>query len=233
MSKIFAVILARGGSKGLKKKNIKKLNGVTLLERTINDAKKSKYINRIIVSTEDLEIKSLATDLKVDVMERSHKLSGDFVTSEDVLKDIAEKLYSEDQLPDIFVYLQLTEPFRPKDIIDKCIESLLDNPYVDSAFAGFITHKNYWIENNNNIRKISPVLESFKPRQQKQPVFREDTGIALASRGKVFLSGRRIGDNPKIIPYSSLHSTIDIHTKNDLEFAELIEDFILKVDKNS
>ncbi len=228
MSKIFAVILARGGSKGLKKKNIKKLNGITLLERTINDAKKSKYINKIIVSTEDPDIKALSSKLKVEVMERSHHLSGDFITSEEVLKDIAQKLYAKDKLPDIFVYLQLTEPFRPKNIIDKCIKSLLDDPSLDSAFAGFMTHKNYWIESNNIVKKISPVLESSKPRQQKNPVFREDTGIALASRANVFLSGRRIGDNPKIIPYSSFHSTIDIHSKDDFEFAELIEDFILK-----
>ena len=59
MKKIFTIILARGGSKGLKRKNIKKLNGISLLERTINDAKSSKYINKIIVSTEDKEIKKL------------------------------------------------------------------------------------------------------------------------------------------------------------------------------
>lgn len=229
MKNIYAIILARGGSKGLKKKNIRNLNGISLLERTINQAKRSKYINKIIVSTEDPDIKCQALDLKVNINDRSLNLSGDQTTSEEVLLKIAKELEYKNDLPDIFVYLQLTEPFRPKNIIDECIECLLNDTRFDSAFAGYKTHKNYWIEGENKeIKKISPNAESSKPRQEKKPVFREDTGIALAVRSKVFLSGKRIGDKPKIIPYESLHSIIDIHTQKDLDFAEFIEDFILK-----
>lgn len=227
MKKVFAIILARGGSRGLKKKNIKNLNGISLLERSINHAKQSKYISKIIVSTEDSEIKSLSIKLGAYVLDRERDLSKDHTTSDEVLQKIAQELEFKNDLPEIFVYLQLTEPFRPKNIIDKCISSLLNNPEIDSAFAGYKTHKNYWIEENNNIKQISPLKESSKPRQKKLPVFREDTGIALAVRPKVFLSGKRIGNKPAIIPYETLHSTIDIHTQKDLDFAELIEEFIL------
>ena len=55
-------------------------------------------------------------------------------------------------------------------------------------------------------------------------------GLALAVTPEVFLSGRRIGDNPKIIPYDTFHSTIDIHTEKDLSFAELIETFIYETE---
>ena len=90
MKNIYAIILARGGSKGLKKKNIKKLNGISLLERTINDAKSSKYINKIIISTEDYDIKKQALDLKVCVLDRKIELSDDFITSDEVLKNVAK-----------------------------------------------------------------------------------------------------------------------------------------------
>ena len=230
MKKIYAIILARGGSKGLNRKNIKKLNGISLLERTINDAKGSKFINKIIVSTEDQEIRAIAQNLDVDVMLRPNYLSKDNTTSDEVLQNIAEELKLNNDLPDIFVYLQLTEPFRPKKIIDNCIESLLNNPSLDSVFAGFVSHKNYWIKMNDQFVRISPAQESSIPRQNKKPVFREDTGLALAVKPEVFLSGRRIGDYPKIIPYDSFHSTIDIHTEIDLNFAELIEPFLLETE---
>ncbi len=231
MNNIYAILLARGGSKGLKKKNIAKLNGISLLERTINDAKNSKFINKIILSTDDEEIKKQALMLDVHVFDREENLSNDLATSDSVLQNIAKKLLEMNDMPDIFVYLQITEPFRPLGIIDRCIESLLKNHSKDSAFAAYLMHKNFWvIDEEEKPRKITPQDQSSIPRQHKKPILREDTGIALAARPQVFLSGRRIGDNPEIITYDSYHSVIDIHTKKDLEFAELIEEFLLKME---
>ncbi len=227
MNNIYAILLARGGSKGLIKKNIAKLNGISLLERTIKDAKNSKFINKIIVSTDNEEIKKQALMLDVIVFDREEYLADDLASSDSVLQNIANKLLSQKDLPELFVYLQITEPFRPRDIIDKCIESLLIDDSKDSAFAAFSTHKNYWMIHENKPYKITPEEESSVPRQFKKPILREDTGIALAARPEVFLSGRRIGDNPKIITYDSYHSVIDIHSKKDLEFAEVIEEFLL------
>ena len=231
MNNIYAVLLARGGSKGLKRKNIAKLNGISLLERTINDAKNSKFINKIIVSTDDEEIKKQALMLDVNVFDREEYLSNDLATSDSVLQNIANKLNEMKDLPDLFVYLQITEPFRPSGIIDRCIQSLLIDDSKDSAFAAFAMHKNFWVINEEKPYKITPQEQSSIPRQHKRPILREDTGIALAARPEVFLSGRRIGDNPEIITYDSYHSIIDIHTKKDLEFAEFIEEFLLTNEK--
>ena len=102
MNNIYAVLLARGGSKGLKRKNIAKLNGISLLERTINDAKNSKFINKIIVSTDDEEIKKQALMLDVNVFDREEYLSNDLATSDSVLQNIANKLNEMKDLPDLF-----------------------------------------------------------------------------------------------------------------------------------
>jgi len=222
---VCAIILARSGSKGLKNKNLRDLDGKPLISFTINDAKKSKYINKIIVSTDSKEIAKVANEYGAETpFLRPRELSSDLVTSEESLRHALTFLNEqENYFPDIVLYLQITEPFRPKNIIDDCIECMLDNDELDSVFAGHIKHKNYWEEKNGNFIRISRSSQSALPRQIKNPVFREDTGIALATKSRVVLSGLRIGKNVKIIPYESDFGFIDIHSSFDLQLSNLIK----------
>ena len=109
--------------------------------------------------------------------------------------------------------------------MDQCIEALINHSHFDSAFAAFETHKNYWSGSPSTPHLLSTPFTSETPRQSKPPIYREDTGIALAVRPHVWLEGNRIGSSPCIVPYSSFHSVIDIHTIADLQFAEHIECF--------
>ena len=222
---VCAIILARSGSKGLKNKNLRDLDGKPLISYTINDAKKSKYIDKIIVSTDSEEIAKVANEFGAETpFLRPKELSSDMTTSEESLKHALTYLNEkENYFPDIILYLQITEPFRPKNIIDDCIECMLDNNDLDSVFAGHIKHKNYWEEKNGRFIRISKSSQSALPRQVKTPVLREDTGIALATKSSVILSGLRIGKNVKIIPYESDFGFIDIHSSFDLQLSNLIK----------
>jgi CMP-N,N'-diacetyllegionaminic acid synthase len=225
--KVVSIILARKGSKGLKNKNIVNLAGRPLIFYTIEASKLSKYISRTIVSTDSNKIKSVAKSCGAEVpFIRPKEYSKDQSTSEEALYHCINWLKKNENFrPDIVVYLQITDPFRQVEMIDKCVEKLISNPKLDSVFMGLKKHKNYWRKVNNKYVRIADDIDSGAPRQSKEPLYREDTGIALATRTHVIEEGKRIGKNIEIIPYSQEIDFIDIHSKFDLWLSKkIIED---------
>ena len=218
--KIPCFILVRKNSKGIKNKNLKKINHLRLIEITIKYLKKSKYLDDIVISTDDRTIADISEFNKCfTIYPRPKKLSNDFATSESALKH-AIKIY-EDKFgkTDIVAYVQVTEPFRPKNILDKCIENLKKNKKIDSCFASFYQKKNFWIKKDNKLTRISPKKTRFLPRQLKSGIYREDTGVALATRAKFLRRGERLGKNLTCIPYTNPIYSIDINTTDDLILA--------------
>jgi len=221
---VVAIILARGGSKLLKRKNILLLNGEPLISYSIKAAKQSKYVDRIIVSTDDQEIANVAREYGAETpFLRPKELSNDTATSEVALKHTVEWLRNYDNYNvDIVVYLQVTDIFRTKNMIDDCVKVLLEKPKVDTAFMGLITHKNFWRKEKGKFKRLADDIQYGTPRQQREPVYREDTGLALATRGSVIAEGRRIGNNVCIVPYEQDVDFIDIHTQFHLWLSEMI-----------
>lgn len=221
---IVAIILARGGSKGLPKKNILPINGKPLIVYSIEAAKKSKYVNRVVVSTDDQEIANIALANNAEVpFLRPKNLADDTATSEVVLKHAVEWLRDhENYKVDIVVYLQTTDLFRSKDMIDDCVEVLLNQPEIDSAFMGLEVHKNYWRKENGEFKRLASDIPYGIPRQQREPLYREDTGLALATRSAVILAGNRVGENAYIVPYEQKVDFIDIHTEFEKWLSEIL-----------
>jgi CMP-N-acetylneuraminic acid synthetase len=230
-NRIPCIILARKNSKGIKKKNIQLINGKPLILYTINYAKKSKYVNDILISTDDPDVARIATNNKCKLLyPRPKKLCTDYAGTEKALLHAINYYQKKYGKVDIFAYLQVTEPFRPNSILDECISELIKNNKIDSAFAGYVTYKNYW-SYNKKFKLISSNNERYKPRQKKKIVFREDTGVALASRYRCIIKGNRIGKNIKIVPYKNITGTIDINEKNDLLLARRSAKLYLKNSK--
>lgn len=140
--KILAVIPARGGSKGVPRKNIRDLAGKPLIAWTIEEAKKSKYIDRLILSSEDDEIIEVAKQYGCEVpFKRPMELA------QDNTPGIAPVLHAIEQCPgyDYIVLLQPTSPLRMVEDIDGCIEKLLTN---DADFCVSVTEPDkspYWM----------------------------------------------------------------------------------------
>ena len=132
--KIIAVIPARSGSKGLPNKNIKELAGKPLIAYSIMAAQKTKLIDRIIVSTDSEEYASLAIKYKAEVpFLRPAELAGDSSTDYDFVKHLLDWLAdNEDILPDYFVHLRPTTPFRDPDVLDSAIEKFMNNAEATS-----------------------------------------------------------------------------------------------------
>ena len=218
---IIAIIPARGGSKGILRKNIRLVADKPLIFYTIRAAKNSKLIDRVFVSTEDKEIADISKKYGAEIIARPKKIAGDYTPSVDVLKQGIEWLEKkENYKADIVVYLQCTDIFRPKGIIDRVIEKLLKNPDLDSVFVAQSTHKNFWQEIDRRKKRI--IKRKSMVRQKMKPIFREDTGLASAVWSKLIEKGERIGNKIEIIENDDPLSFIDIHDKFDLWLAEKI-----------
>lgn len=132
---IVGIILARGGSKRLPRKNVKMLCGKPLIAHTIEAGLKSKYINKVVVSTEDKEIAEISTAFGADVINRPMELAGDEVKSAPVMIHVVEELEKQGYNPDIVLLLQCTAPNKDESLIDEVIEKLI-NTDNDSVFTG-------------------------------------------------------------------------------------------------
>lgn len=128
--KIIAIIPARGGSKRLPGKNIKDFLGKPLIAWTIEEARNSKYIDRIIVSTDNKNIAKISLRFGADVpFMRPKSLASDTASSERVIMHALDWLKRNEKAEyDYFVLLQPTSPLRTVYHIDKSIEKLVDNP---------------------------------------------------------------------------------------------------------
>ncbi len=126
--KFLAVITARGGSKGLPRKNIRELCGKPLIAWTIEQAKNSKYLDRAIVSTDDEEIAEISKKYGGDVpFLRPKELALDTTSSIDVLQHIVDFLHKIGERYDYVMLLQPTSPLRKEEDIDNSIRLLIDN----------------------------------------------------------------------------------------------------------
>lgn len=124
---IVAIIPARGGSKGIPRKNINTLGGKPLIAYTIEEALKSKYLDHTFVSTEDPEIAKVSKKCGAQVIDRPSDLAKDTSKTVDAILHAVEYLEREDIHSDVIVLLQPTSPLRITEDIDMAVKSYLDN----------------------------------------------------------------------------------------------------------
>jgi len=163
MPEIVAIIPARGGSKGLPGKNIIDFCGKPLLAWSIEDAEKSKYVNKVYVSTDDGKIADIALSFGADVINRPAEISNDTATSESALMHaiISKKLTECEYI----VFLQATSPLRETTGINQAIE-LIKSENADSLFSScYVGEMNLWREING---KFSSVNYDYKNRLRRQ-----------------------------------------------------------------
>jgi CMP-N-acetylneuraminic acid synthetase len=122
--KVLGLIPARGGSKGVPKKNIKSLLGKPLIQYTVDSAKESKYIDHLIVSTDSEEIVQVCKSIHADVpFIRPDYLSSDTAKAIGVIQHAVTTMEEIDGVVyDLVVYLEPPNPLRLVEDIDKCIE---------------------------------------------------------------------------------------------------------------
>lgn len=145
---ILGVTPARGGSKGVPRKNIRPLAGKPLIAWTIEAALEAKRLNRYVVSTEDPEIAQVARQYGAEVVERPQELATDEATTLSVLQHLLTLIDA-----DIVVLLQATSPIREPGLIDRCIERFHETQ-ADSLATGFLCRYTEYGTNNRRRQEI-------------------------------------------------------------------------------
>lgn len=227
--KTICIIPARGGSKGLPRKNIKMLAGRPLINWPIRAALASQVVDRVFVTTDDEEIAECARVAGADVpFLRPAEFADDLTTTEATLQQalISYEAHVGEAFA-ICVFLTATDVFRTTGWITEAVQVLSDNPALESAFAVHQTTKNYWHKNKDgDWERVLPWMREYSSRQVREKIYREDTGQACASRAQLWRDGRRIGDRVHLMPNALTETSIDIHTDFDLFLAEKAIEFL-------
>lgn len=185
-----AIIPARGGSKGIPRKNVRLLAGKPLIAHTIECAQQSKNITRAIVSTDDPEIVAISRQYGAEVVWRPAAISGDTASSETALLHVLEHLKTtENCQPDLIVFLQCTSPLTAPEDIDGTVQVLLDEG-ADSAFTATPFHYFLWNKNQSGEAVEINHDKCVRPmRQEKEPQYVE-TGAVYVMRTEGFLRAK-------------------------------------------
>lgn len=181
---IVTIIPARGGSKGVPLKNIRKVGGLPLVARAIRASKGCSLVNKTYVATDSEEIASISENYEASVIWRNAEISSDTASSESVLLFCLKEF---ETLPDLVVFLQCTSPFVKSKYIEQTIERLLQTN-ADSAFAVIKNHKFLWKASENGT--AIGINHDGKKRLRRQDLPPEylETGSIYVFRTKCFLT---------------------------------------------
>lgn len=232
---ILAIIPARGGSKEVPKKNIRLLAGKPLVVYSIEQAKKSKYIYRIVVSTEDEEIAKIARKWNVEVIKRPQELARDDTPMVDVVIHTLEVLKEEKYIPDIIVLLQPTSPLRTHEDIDNAIQRFLETK--DCSALVSITefdHPPLWaLKIDDNVLKPVFGKKYLKMRRQELSKLYRPNGAIFIIYPQVLYSERTFYPEKTTYYIMPPERSIDIDTEFDFIIAEklMTEMFLQKRQK--
>lgn len=205
--KVLAIIPARAGSKGIPNKNVRIINGKPLIYYSINNAKLSKFITDIIVTTDSNLVKSFAKQMNVQVRDRDKKLCGDDITLDSVIYDAIPK----DKDWDYIVTMQPTSPTLKAETLDKAIQYAIDNN-LDTVISAINKPHLSWKEEKGI--KVPNYIERLN-RQYLPPCYME-TGAFVISKNKVVTEKTRIGKKVDVYEISEDESQ-DIDDFSDLQ----------------
>ena len=223
MSKLIAIIPARGGSKGVPGKNIKKINQIPLLAYPIMAAQRSKFISEVYVSTDDEEIKDVALRYDAEVIDRPSEFAQDDSLDIDVMRHAVEHL---NHYVDDIVHLRATTPMVDWEILDDAIDYFLQNDYCtalrsaheapETAYKSFKKDDVYW----SGLFNGELDGDYYNLPRQSLPKTYNPNGYVDIIRPKHFMNDDNLhGD--KMLAYITPF-THDVDTLNDFKLLEMI-----------
>jgi N-acylneuraminate cytidylyltransferase len=215
--KILAIIPARGGSKRIPKKNIKKLGRQPLIKYTIDAAINSKKLDDVIVSTENKEIHDISKRFGARVIERPEVLATDWAKTIDVILDVLTK-----EEIDVVVLLQPTCPFRTAEDIDGAVKTFLKNKCDSVISVAEASPSHCWLMKIKGNQFLTPVFghKYFTQRSQDLPKMYIPNGAIYVSTPAILKKHKTFYTN-KVLPYiMPRERSIDIDDFDDWAIAE-------------
>jgi len=227
---ILIVIPARGGSKGIPRKNLRFINGKPLISWIISTAKNISCAD-VVVSTEDSDIKKVASIYNIPVIKRPKYLSEDGVSLDPVIihsLKVVEK--QKEKVYDIVITLQATSPLLKVETLKKAIV-YFNKKNIDTLISCIEKRHLFWIKDNQN--KYKPFYKERQNRQLLSPIF-EESGSFMICRRETLIRGSRIGKKVDMFPID-FEESVDIDNWTDWIMAESLmkrRKIVFRVDGN-
>ena len=215
---VLCIIPARGGSKGIPRKNLKVIAGKPLIAWSIEAALAAESVTRVIVSTDDTEIAAVSKTWGAEIINRPSELANDTASSESALMHVLENLrQKENYIPDLIVFLQATSPFRIAQDIDGAVELLGCKKY-DSVFSAYSEHFiGRWQQDKHGCARPLNFDPASRPRRQDRAVeYVENGSIYIFRPSILFETGARMGGRTGIY-LMPLKRSFQIDSTEDLE----------------
>lgn len=213
MKKILAVIPARAGSKGIPRKNVRIMVDKPLISYAIENALKSKFITDIVVSTDDNEVKTIASKYRVQVINRPEFLCQDDVTLDSVVYHAYSKMKQRGNY-EIIITLQPTSPLLKAETLDVAIEEYIEKD-MDTTISVVNRPHLAWGEENG---EIVPLYKNRVNRQYLPPHYSE-TGAFVITNSKSISKESRFGKKIGMFEVPE-NESIDIDNQQDWVLAE-------------
>lgn len=222
---MLAIIPARGGSKGVPRKNIKLLSNKPLIEYTIEAALQSQIFEEVVVSTDDVEIAEIARNCGASIpFMRPANLALDLTTSDAVIENVLA-YYSENGREFAEVCkLQPTSPFRTGKMIQEAYELMQEKEKDFLVSVCECEHSPLWSGKLNKEHSLSDFIQEDTKnvcRQVLEPYYRLNGAIYMAKSRAFIQNGSFLGENG-IAFIMKQEDSIDIDSELDFKFAELM-----------
>lgn len=222
--KIQAIIPARGGSKGVVRKNICLMDNLPLINYTIRAADHSQFIDQVFVTTDDLDIKNISQNLGANIIERPAYLATDTASTIDVVLHCLEHLDGQNIEMDIIILLQPTSPLRTTEDIDNSIEIFLNGSADSVISVSESQHPPYWscVVNQDQYLEAAFGEKYFQTRRQDlKKTYMPNGAIYVATPG--YVKNNRSFFGKKTLPYiMPRERSVDIDSEEDFILAEML-----------
>ena len=216
-----AIIPARGGSKGVPRKNVRRVGGMPLIARAVRAAAAAERIDLVVVSTDDAEIAAAAAAAGARVVDRPARLAGDTATSESAVLHAVDVLEASGIDVGTIVFVQATSPFIPSAGIDEAVAAVRDGGY-DSAFSAFETYGFLWARDAAGTAAAINHDAAGRPRRQDRDPHYLETGAFYAFDAAGFrAAGHRFFGRTAIIEVPEA-SAIEIDDAHQLAMASAL-----------
>lgn len=211
---VLAIIPARGGSKGIPRKNIRVVAGKPLIAWTIEEAKKSEYIDRLVISTDDLEIAELAAHWGGEVpFLRPPELAQDDTPG---IAPVLHMLTTIRASYDLVVLLQPTSPLRTVEDIDGAIATLIQHKAKACVSMVEPDKSPYWMYSLDSSGKLLPLLEGDYACRQSTPVVYALNGAVYVAESSLLVGNKTFMTSDTVAYIMPKERSIDIDTDLDL-----------------
>lgn len=220
---ILSIIPARGGSKGLPRKNIAHLKGEPLISYTIEAAINSKFGNRVVVSTEDAEIAEVSAKYGAEVMERPIDLSWDDSTTISVVNNVLKNLDAQGYLPEVVVLLQPTSPLRNSSDIEAAVERFLKGDCDSVISVCEMEHPPFWALKDEK-GYLNPIFDKryISMRRQQLPKAYMPNGALFISSPEAIQRNEGFYTSRTAAYVMPLERSVDVDDEMDLAWAEFL-----------